>query len=88
MGKGFGEGDLFFLFSLSFKIFLLWVLLRDSVMGVPLAQGRSVPSGYSSPAHNNTVLKDHCSELRLFLEDSHLYEQCSSSTLIIKYSDL
>ena len=47
MGKGFGEGDVSFCFSLFFKIFLLWVLLRDSVMGVPLAQGKCAPAGYS-----------------------------------------
>jgi hypothetical protein len=74
MGKGFGEGDLFILFLSFFKIFLLWVLLRDSVMSVPLAQGKSAPAGYSLLAHKNAVLKDHCPKRQLILKNSHLFE--------------
>jgi hypothetical protein len=45
-GEGvWGRGSFHFV-SLFFKIFLLWVLLRDSVMGVPLAQGNSAPADY------------------------------------------
>jgi hypothetical protein len=50
------------------------VLLRDSVMGVPLAQGNSAPAGYSLLAHKNTALKDHCPKRQLILKNSHLFE--------------
>jgi hypothetical protein len=76
-GEGVWGKGLFILFRLSFKIFLLWVLLRVSVMGVPLDQGKSAPAEYSLLAYKNTVLRDHCSKRRLTLKDTHLFEHCS-----------
>ena len=72
-GRGLGKGIFSSCFFLSFKIFLLWVLLRASVMGVPLVQGKSAPTGYSPLAHKNTVLRDHCSKGSLPLKNSHLF---------------
>ena len=60
-GEGvWGRGSFHFVSLFLFKVFLLWVLLRASVMGVPLVQGASAPAGHSLMAHKNTVLSDHC----------------------------
>ena len=57
-------------------------------MGVPQAQGKSAPVGYSILAHKNTVLREHYPKRQLTLKTTHLLKDCSRVTLTIEITVL